>query len=342
LRPSRALGVVGRAATRTRRWLAGAAASREELAELRARVAEYERGWAPGHFYSPIPSLEEVSRREASIFAEPRRSLPGIDLREPDQLEVLADLTSFYLDHPFRRARPMRFRPDNPNYSLAEAIVLHCMVRRSIPKRIVEIGSGHSSCAILDTNEHLFANAISCTFIDPYADLLRSLLTESDQGGVTIVEAAVQDVDMTVVRKPELRRHPLHRFESRCQGRKRCELDPLRSAATTRHRSDRSLPRYLLSIRVPKGVGVPGQGVERDVPCPCVPRLQRPVPRPVLQLIHRKVPRGCSQAEHAGVCPSRIESVATGRPLVSFWGGAHIRKRRPSWRSDAAGLVSEP
>jgi N-acetylglucosamine-6-phosphate deacetylase len=31
-----------------------------EVERLRATLAEYERGWPPGHFYSPIPSLEQV------------------------------------------------------------------------------------------------------------------------------------------------------------------------------------------------------------------------------------------------------------------------------------------
>jgi predicted O-methyltransferase YrrM len=197
LRRSRWLNSLGRSAIRAWRSFGKVPAPEEELAELRARVAVYERGWAPGHFYSPIPSLEEVSRKEASIFAEPESSLAGIDLREPDQLKVIDDLISFYGDHPFARAgKETRFRPKNPNFSLAEAIILYCMIRRSQPKRIVEIGSGYSSCAILDTNEQFFGDAISCIFIDPYAELLLSLLNDRDEAQVKIHDCSVQDVDL--------------------------------------------------------------------------------------------------------------------------------------------------
>src|SRR5262249_36235667 len=34
----------------------------------------------PGHFYSPIASLDEVRQDEAQLFAEPGRKLPGISL----------------------------------------------------------------------------------------------------------------------------------------------------------------------------------------------------------------------------------------------------------------------
>jgi predicted O-methyltransferase YrrM len=197
LRRYRALNSLRHAAIRAWRSFVRIHASDEEIAELRARVTLYERGWAPGHFYSPIPSVEDVSRKESSIFGEPARFLPGIDLREPDQLKVVDDLISLYSDHPFGARNDTRFRPENANYSLAEAIILHCMVRRSRPERIVEIGSGHSSCAILDTNEQYFGNAISCSFIDPHPELLRSLLRERDEGHIEIDERGVQNVDLT-------------------------------------------------------------------------------------------------------------------------------------------------
>jgi predicted O-methyltransferase YrrM len=194
----RVLRFVRNAAIRSWRSFGRVAASGDDVAELRQRVALYERGWAPGHFYSPIPSLAEVSRKEALIFAEPQRSLPGIDLHELDQLELLDRLVAFYGDHPFAGVMSeARFQRGNPNYSLAEAILLNCMVRRSQPDRIVEIGSGHSSCAILDINEQFFGDAISCTFNDPHPELLRSLLRERDEEHINIVERAVQDVDLS-------------------------------------------------------------------------------------------------------------------------------------------------
>ena len=38
------------------------------------------------------------------------------------------------------------------------------MVRELKPRRILEIGSGHTSALILDTNERYFGGGIDCTF----------------------------------------------------------------------------------------------------------------------------------------------------------------------------------
>ena len=43
----------------------------------------------PGHFYSPIPSLEYVRNNLNNIFKPLPRIIPGIDLRESQQMELL-------------------------------------------------------------------------------------------------------------------------------------------------------------------------------------------------------------------------------------------------------------
>src|SRR4051794_22818089 len=40
----------------------------------------------PGHYYSPIPDMADVEARHEQIFERRRRDLPGIDLREAEQL----------------------------------------------------------------------------------------------------------------------------------------------------------------------------------------------------------------------------------------------------------------
>src|SRR5207244_10036767 len=96
-----------------------------------------------------------------------------------------------------------RYRFENPNYSYNDAIVLYGMMRHAQPHRIVEIGSGYSSCAMLDVNELFFDNAIQCTFIDPYPQLLRTLMKESDFARTRIIGQRVQDVDVGIFRELE-------------------------------------------------------------------------------------------------------------------------------------------
>jgi len=159
----------------------------------------------PGHFYSPIPSLDEIRRHEARLFAEPGRELPGIALDERKQLVLLAEFKRYYNEQPFtaQRTDSRRYFFENPAYSYSDAIFLHCMIRHARPRRIIEVGSGYSSCVTLDTNELHFENRIACTFIEPCSELLRSLVRPDDLERIEILETRLQEVDLARFRALE-------------------------------------------------------------------------------------------------------------------------------------------
>ena len=168
------------------------------LEQLRGKLASYEQFVPPGHFYSPIPSLDQVRSEENRLFGPPPRTLPGIDLREEQQVALLRALHPYYQDLPFpdKKTKGLRYFYENPNYSYGDAIILYSMIRHIRPKRIIEIGSGYSSCAILDTNELFFNNSIDCTFIEPYPDLLYSLTDPGDRSRNRVIARRVQDVEL--------------------------------------------------------------------------------------------------------------------------------------------------
>ena len=126
----------------------------------------------PGHFYSPIPSLAEIARDDSKIFNTIPRTIPGIELHESEQLELLEEFCKYYPTIPFpaNKQDGLRYYYENPSYSYSDAIFLHCMIRHLKPKRIIEIGSGFSSCATLDTNQVFFNGSIRTTFVEPYPD----------------------------------------------------------------------------------------------------------------------------------------------------------------------------
>jgi Methyltransferase domain len=156
------------------RWLRRSAST----AELEARLARYELGWPPGHFYSPIPDLDDVRRREAAIFRSVDEPLEAIDLREPSQLALLRDLEAPCAEQPWgdRPRDGLRYGFDNPNFQQGEALVLLGLLRLRRPRRVIEIGSGWSSCALLDVNERFLDGKVRCTFVEPYPELLRELV----------------------------------------------------------------------------------------------------------------------------------------------------------------------
>jgi len=150
----------------------------------------------PGHFCSPIPSVEDIER---AITTAPA-SYSGIDLREDQQLALLEKISRYYPEIPFPAEKNERFRFafHNPSYSWGDAIILFCMIRELRPRRILEIGSGHTSALILDTNERYFDGGIECTFIEPFPELLRSLLKPADLLSAKIIDCQLQDVDLAL------------------------------------------------------------------------------------------------------------------------------------------------
>ena len=165
------------------------------LSELQA----LKRFAPPGHFLSPIPSLDEVRKDESRIFESIPRDIIDVDLHESEQLTLLKEIARYYKEIPFQshKVEGLRYYFDNPAYSYSDAIILYCMIRYLKPKRFIEIGSGYSSCVTLDTNELFFDGSILTTFIEPYPRLLMSLVKEKDKGTIRILPCRLQDVDVS-------------------------------------------------------------------------------------------------------------------------------------------------
>lgn len=161
--------------------------------------------WVPlGHFFSPFPDLEKIKAREGKIW-DLKKEIKGIDLNVEEQLELFHMLTGFYKDLPFGDTRKpgLRYYFQNESYLYSDAIFLYSMIRHLRPKRIIEVGSGLSSAATLDTNELFFNGAIDCTFIEPYPELFLSLLKETDEGKVKLIQSDLQEVGLEVFERLE-------------------------------------------------------------------------------------------------------------------------------------------
>lgn len=164
---------------------------------LRPDTGQKYLGWPPGHFYSPIPDIEKIKDEEQKIFGDVPRQLPGIDLNEDEQIKLLHRFAQYYSQFPFKKEKQkdLRFFYENPNFCQGESLILYSIIRNCRPKRIIEIGSGYSSCLILDVNELFFNNQISCTFIDPYPQLLCSLIKDEDRENIEIIPGKLEDID---------------------------------------------------------------------------------------------------------------------------------------------------
>ena len=72
------------------------------------------------------------------------------------------------------------------------------VLRTLRPARFVEIGSGHSSCVTLDTRQYFLDPSMHTTFIEPYPQLLQSLLRPEDRATTTLLAQPLQEVDLAV------------------------------------------------------------------------------------------------------------------------------------------------
>jgi predicted O-methyltransferase YrrM len=167
------------------------------LATDTAAWAPYIRWAHPGHFYSPIPSRPDVVADAGRIFDASARSLPAIRLDEDAIRQRFLEVSQILADWSFPEdpAPPLRYFTGEGNfaYGIGDGMMLHGMLRLLRPKRLIEVGSGFSSCVTLDTNERFLDGSVDLTFVEPYPELLLRLTAESPDS-IHLLESRLQDV----------------------------------------------------------------------------------------------------------------------------------------------------
>lgn len=170
--------------------------SAREIAGLRRQLEAWSRFSPPGHFYSPIPSVEEIAEAfDHGSFGPP---FSAVNLNEAEQFARLDRIAAAYAEQPFpvQPVAGRRFHLENGSYGPFDAIMLYGMWREARPRRVVEVGSGHSSAAMLDLNDQLLGGQVEFTFIDPDMSRLRPLLRDGDRSRVKLIERRVQEVPL--------------------------------------------------------------------------------------------------------------------------------------------------
>ncbi|WP_132051110.1 class I SAM-dependent methyltransferase [Pseudocnuella soli] len=150
----------------------------------------------PGHYYSPVVDLADLSARKETIWKKGKK-LPGIDLNTAGQENVLDQIVAHSQKIPFsdNKTQQYRYYYNNKTYEHADGWVLFGMLNAFRPRRIIEVGSGFSSALILDTKDEFLDYPIDLTFIEPNPqDRLTGLLKKDDYKNTTIIKDIVQHV----------------------------------------------------------------------------------------------------------------------------------------------------
>ena len=153
-----------------------------EYAEQIARTGEgsdmcLKKGFLPVlvHFYQPIPDIEDLERRNVW---ERISELPGISFIPQKYLKLMKRFGEKYSveckwpNEPTKN--PSDFYLNNNCFSYGCASSLHCMIREYKPRRIIEVGSGHSSKIIreaIEKNKSENGIKVDYKIIDPYFSL---------------------------------------------------------------------------------------------------------------------------------------------------------------------------
>lgn len=135
----------------------------------------------PNDYYSPIPSVKDLP---ADVYDKPF-SLTGIDMNAAAQMSVLEDVFPRYIDE---------FTPEpNGGLSLVDAFALYALLRDRKPKRMVEIGGGHSTFITMHALEANRSEGFPCHFscVEPYP---RDFLRNADWPDFELVVDQVQNI----------------------------------------------------------------------------------------------------------------------------------------------------
>ncbi len=127
----------------------------------------------PVNYYQPVPDTRKLAAR-----VWPKATpLVGIDLNEKRQLELLSVFVSRfkqeYTQFPITKTgRPNEYYVGNPNFRSVDGEILYCMIRHFRPRKIIEVGSGFSTClsaqAVEKNQQEKTGYACELTAIEPF------------------------------------------------------------------------------------------------------------------------------------------------------------------------------
>jgi len=111
-------------------------------------------------------------------------------------IRILGELyRSSPIRFPIRKNQDFRYYCENDMFSYIDAIMFSLWIQYLRPKNIIEVGSGFSSCVMLDTCEKAKLD-VKLMFIEPNAERLQSLMGASPLPG--LIEKCVQEVEEKV------------------------------------------------------------------------------------------------------------------------------------------------
>jgi len=160
--------------------------------DLFDRIEEVGYHLLPVHYYSPIPSKQELLNFD---FNKSPYNL-AYDFKEKFQLELLNKFARYneeLYDIPIKQQREDEYAWENPAFWPFDAIVYYSFIREFKPSVVVEVGSGYSSLMAAKALVENKKGMLKCVEPYPY-----EFLKKGFKGLTNLIEKRVQDVDVDV------------------------------------------------------------------------------------------------------------------------------------------------
>ncbi len=167
----------------------------ERQAEAFDRAEKFGAHFLPVHFYSPIPSREEIGISTADTDYS---RIPNLN---PDSgtvsrlLDTYCRFSGELTDISESPLETMDFYWSNPAFNALDAIGLYSILRDKRPQRYVEIGCGYSSIIALKALEANGTGKMLC--IEPYENEMLGSIQENTRY-VEVINEPIQIVDTSV------------------------------------------------------------------------------------------------------------------------------------------------
>ena len=155
-----------------------------------------------GHYYSPVPASADIKAPNERVKLAD--ILANLSINYSYQQDLFREMIKEYpnVDLPEVARQGKKYFCKNSFYSHMDGMTLSMMIRILKPVRIIEIGSGFSSAAILDTSDSMPGYKPYITFIEPDPERLINLIGEEPSiYGADIIKKNVQSVDLDLFNK---------------------------------------------------------------------------------------------------------------------------------------------
>ncbi len=150
----------------------------------------------PGHFYSPVVSIAEAEREKARLWPSEPNPPAGVDFdREAHERFLANEFTRYMKDFDYPEEEPEEGRgwayyDNNHSYSVLDSRSLFVMLRTYQPKKMVEVGCGHSTRLTADVSRRFLGGSLDLTCIEPYP---HDWLRRGIPGVTRFIERRIQD-----------------------------------------------------------------------------------------------------------------------------------------------------